>query len=213
METPVKRSYASQLRAAQARETRRAVVAAAARLFVEEGFGRTTIEAVAQAAGVSRKTVFTSAGGKVDLLKLALDWATVGDDEPVPLAQRPETEQLKEETDPDAILRGWVRIVTLIASRISGISSALTVAAGIDQDARALWELAQAQRLTGARAFVGHLAAHNGLRHDLSVTEAADIAWVHSDPALYHRLVVQRGWPTRRFEDWLHHTMTLQIRS
>ena len=108
MSTPVKRRYSSRLRAAQARETRRVVVAAAARLYVADGFGRTTIEAIAQAAGVSRKTVFSSVGGKVELLKLALDWAVVGDDEPVPLAGRPELDRMKAATDPDAILRGRV---------------------------------------------------------------------------------------------------------
>ena len=82
----VKRQYRSDLRTSQARETRRAIVAAASRLFVERGYGATTIDAVADAAGVSRKTVFTAVGGKVDLLKVALDWAVAGDDRPVAVA-------------------------------------------------------------------------------------------------------------------------------
>src|SRR4051812_11217164 len=82
MSTPVKRPYSSTLRAAQARATRRAIVDAAARLFIELGYGATTVDAIAEAAGVSRKTVFTSVGGKADALKLAIDWAVTGDDEP-----------------------------------------------------------------------------------------------------------------------------------
>ena len=35
---------------------------------------------------MSRKTVFDSVGGKAQLMKLAYDFAIVGDDEPVPLA-------------------------------------------------------------------------------------------------------------------------------
>src|SRR5689334_21602151 len=119
MTPPVKRSYSSDLRAAHARETRRAIVSAAARLFVEEGFARTTVDDIARAAGVSRKTVFTAVGGKVDLLKLALDWAIVGDDEPVALEQRPQVEALGQQTDPDAVIRGYARIVAEIASRVS----------------------------------------------------------------------------------------------
>ena len=60
----------------------------------------------------------------------------------------------------------------------------------------------------GARAFIAHLAHHHGLRADLDRDEAADLAWVHSDPALHHRLVIQRGWSIDRFEQWLvrdHH--------
>lgn len=212
MGTPVKRGYTSQLRTAQARETRRVVVAAAARLYVADGFGRTTIEAIAQAAGVSRKTVFTSVGGKVELLKLALNWAVVGDDEPVPLAGRRELDHLKASTDPDAILRDWVHIVTSIGSRVAGLSGALTGAAGVDDDARALWEHAQDQRHAGARAFIAHLAHHHGLRPDLGRNEAADLAWVYSDPALHHRLVIQRGWSIDRFEQWLYQTITFYLR-
>jgi len=82
------RPYRSPLRDEQARATRRAVVGAARDLFVALGWSRTTSEAVAARAGVSRKTVFSSVGGKAELLKLALDWALVGDDQPVPMAQR-----------------------------------------------------------------------------------------------------------------------------
>ena len=80
-----KRPYRSSLREEQARTTRRAIVEAGTALFVERGFAGTTVDAIAERAGVSRKTVFTSVGGKVGLLKLAIDWALVGDDEPVAL--------------------------------------------------------------------------------------------------------------------------------
>ena len=68
----VKRDYRSTLRAAQARQTRRTVIAAATAVFVEHGFAGATIDAVAAAASVSRRTVFTAVGGKVELLKTAL---------------------------------------------------------------------------------------------------------------------------------------------
>ena len=81
-----RRPYHSTLREDQARATRRAVVSAARDHSVELGWSRTTIDAVAARAGVSRKTVFTAVGGKAALLKLALDWALVGDDDPVPMS-------------------------------------------------------------------------------------------------------------------------------
>lgn len=90
MREAVKRGYHSELRAAQARDTKRRIVAAAAELFVERGFGATTVDAIAAAAAVSRKTVFTAVGGKVELLALALDWAIGGDDAPLAVAERPE---------------------------------------------------------------------------------------------------------------------------
>lgn len=207
----VKRNYSSRLRAAQARETRRAVVRAGADLFVTRGFGRTTIDDIAAAAGVSRKTVFAAAGAKADILKLAIDWAIVGDDEPVALMQRPVIQESLKETDPDEIIRRWTSLVCQIAKRMGGLAWALVSAAGTDPQARELLDAGHAQRLIGARAFVQHLAKHGGLRRGLSISEAVDIVWVHNDPILFYRLVEQRGWSAKRYEAWLYRTMRLQL--
>ena len=86
------RPYRSTLRDEQARATQRRIVAAGHDLFVEQGYAPTTIDAIAAHAGVSRKTVFTSVGGKAAVLKLAWDWALAGDDEPVPMADRPDVQ-------------------------------------------------------------------------------------------------------------------------
>src|SRR6188472_709323 len=212
MSGAVKRVYSSELRASQARETRRVIVSAAARLFVREGFGQTTMDAIAEEAGVSRKTVFTAVGGKVELLKLALDWSIAGDDEPIAVSDRPEVGGLRQERDPDALLRGYAHLLITIASRVAGLSRALTVAAGVDSEARKLWETWQSQRHFGARAVVAALAALGGLREGLERAEAADIVWVHSDPALYHRLVIERRWAKKRFEEWLYQTLRQQLR-
>src|ERR1044071_9111035 len=87
-EASASRRYSSQVRDEQARRPRHAVVTAARELFLAEGYAATTIDAIAEAAHVSRRTVFNSAGGKSVLLKLAFEWAIVGGDEPVALADR-----------------------------------------------------------------------------------------------------------------------------
>ena len=58
---PPKR-YASQVRDEQARRTRRAIVTAAHDLFLARGYAATTIDGIAEAAHVSRRTVFNSVG-------------------------------------------------------------------------------------------------------------------------------------------------------
>src|ERR1700722_5494283 len=108
MSDGVKRPYNSVLRDEQAQATRRAVVKAAGRLFVERGYGATTIDAIAEEAGVGRKTVFTSIGGKAQALKLAIDWAIVGDDEPVALLDRAVVRAGMADPDPRHILAGFV---------------------------------------------------------------------------------------------------------
>src|SRR5689334_11903226 len=140
MSEPVKREYRSDLRAAQAVDTRRRIVAGAARLFAERGYGATTVDAVAEAAGVSRKTVFTAVGSKLDLLTTAVDWAVAGDDDAVPLAERTAMHRLLRRRDPGELLAGLARSTTAIGVRVAPLYSAVEVAAGIDAEARAVLE-------------------------------------------------------------------------
>jgi AcrR family transcriptional regulator len=98
----------------QARRTRRAIVTAAHDLFLAQGYAATTIDGIAEAAHVSRRTAFNSVGGKAALLKLALDWAIVGDDEPITMADRPAIKAIQAESDPGQrkALMLWAQKVT-----------------------------------------------------------------------------------------------------
>lgn len=203
MSAHVKRDYRSELRAAQAQETRRTIIAAASELFVEDGYGATTIDAVAEAAGVSRKTVFTAVGGKLELLKVALDWAVAGDDRPVAVADRGEMRQILAEDDPAVLLRESARAMVANTGRAVGLACALEVAAGMDPAARDLVEQGRRNRLDDARMIVDRLHALGALTSDLTYGEAVDLVWLAIEPALFDRLVRVRGWSRRRFEEWL----------
>ena len=211
MTASVKRDYRSELRAAQALETRRSIVAAASKLFVEDGYGATTIDAVAVAAGVSRKTVFTAVGGKLDLLKVALDWAVAGDDRPVAVADRGEMRQIMAEDDAVVLLRGCARVIVAITGRAAGLAQALEVAAGMDPAACDLVEQARRHRLDDARMVVGRLRALGALTSDLTYDEAVDLVWLATDPVLFDRLVRVRGWSRGRFEKWLSQYLIGQL--
>lgn len=211
MGEPVKRSYRSELRTTQAAQTRRAVVAAAAELFVAQGYGPTTVDAVAAAAGVSRKTVFNSVGGKSELLRLAVDWAIAGDDEPRSLADRAVVIELLDQPDPVVLLTGWARLQTDIASRVTPLFSALEAAAGIDLEVQALLDQLHRQRLAGARRIVERLGELDALPQRLPVREAVDLVWLAGDPLLFDRMVRIRKWSKRRFGDWLGTLLTTQV--
>jgi AcrR family transcriptional regulator len=202
MSDPAKR-YVSEVRDEQARRTRRAIVTAARDLFLAQGYAATTIDAVAEAAHVSRRTVFNSVGGKVALLKLALDWAVVGDDEPVAMADRPAVAAIQAERDPRQALRLWVRLITDVAARTAPIATVLYTAADRDPEAAQMLAESARGRMFGARAFVAHLASLDALAAGVSEQQAADLCWALNDPHLYQLLVGQRGWTTAEFERWL----------
>src|SRR4051794_24661877 len=211
MPDSVKRDYRSELRAAQAQQTRRSIVAAATRLFAEEGYGATTIDAVAEAAGGSRKTVFTAVGGKLDLLKLALDWAVAGDDEAIALADRAAMRRLMDQHDPRVLLDGFAGSVVEIGTRVAPLFGALEVAAGMDPAARELVEESQRWRLDDAREVVRRLRDMKALTPDVTHQEAVDLVWLAMDPGLFHRLVRVRRWPASRFKEWLGATLCRQL--
>jgi AcrR family transcriptional regulator len=211
MDRDVKRDYHSTLRTAQAAETRRAVVSAALRLFVAHGYGATTIDAVAKAAGVSRKTVFTAVGGKVELLKTAVDWAVAGDDRAQALAERPRMKEVFALDDPARLLAGWAQVMVEIDQRVAGVFRALEVAAELDDDAHRLLDESHQQRLDGARAVVKRLAELDALTTAMSRAEAVDVAWLSTDPVLFDRFVRVRGWSVTRFEAWLSRMLVGQL--
>ncbi len=198
-----RRPYRSDLRARQARETRRAVVAAATELFVARGYADTTLDAVAAAAGVSRRTVVNAVGGKAALLALAWDFSLVGDDEPVPMADRPAVLAIRASADPDEVLRLWAAIAVDVEARAAPIGRVLEVAADGDADVAALLAKAASERLEGARAFARHLASIGGLGPGTTVERAADAFWALNDGTLYRRLVLERGWSAAELTDWL----------
>lgn len=198
-----RRPYQSALREQQARATRRAIVEAGADLFVERGFAGTTVDAIAERAGVSRKTVFTSVGGKVQVLKLAIDWALTGDDEPVALDDRPALRELMAETDPGVAVAKWSRVVTEIAGRLASLHPALIAAAEVDDEAAALQAVSERNRLGGALAFVERLRVIGGLRGDLDLDRAAAMASLLMDPLGYRRLVLGDGWTVEEYAAWV----------
>jgi AcrR family transcriptional regulator len=211
MPDAVKRDYRSELRAAQAQETRRSIVAAATRLFVGDGYGATTIEAVAEAAGVSRKTVFTAVGGKLDLLKLALDWAVAGDDQAAALADRAAFRGWMDQADPRQVLDGFTGMLAEIGARVGPLYGALEGAAGIDPAARELAEESQRRRLDDARKVVRRLRDMKALTTDITYQEAVDLVWLAMDPGLFDRLVRVRRWSTSRFKEWLASMLGRQL--
>jgi AcrR family transcriptional regulator len=197
------RRYTSEVRDEQARRTRRAIVIAARELFLAQGYAATTIDAIAQAAHVSRRTVFSSAGGKATLLKLAYEWAIAGDDEPVALADRPAVKAIQAETDPRKALALWAQMVVEVATRVAPIGEVLTAAADADPAAAQLVADANRDRMSGATAFIGYLASLDGLAPGITQQHAADLCWALMDGHLYRRLVAQRGWTTTDLTQWL----------
>jgi AcrR family transcriptional regulator len=211
VETGVKRPYRSTLREVNASATRLTIVQAAGGLFIERGYVATSIEAIAEAAGVSRATVFTSVGGKPVLLKKAYDIALVGDDADVPLVQRAASQAIRAEPNVERFLDRYAGLVTEINSRLARIYEAVRGAASADADVRNVFDKIQAERRVGSGRVIEDVQSKGPLRPGLTAEVAADLLWVLNDAGLYHLLVHQRGWPQEQFQTWLSASMRAQL--
>jgi AcrR family transcriptional regulator len=198
-----KRRYQSPLREQSARQTRQAIVAAAQELFTAHGYSATSLADIAAAAGVARPTAFAAFGSKAALLRQVLDQALAGDDEPIPVAQRPWFRPVWDASTPAAVLVAYAGVITLINGRAARIFEVVRRAADQAPEIAALWDTLQHNRRSGARMVVEHAAAQGPLAAGLDINRAADILWIFNDTALYDTLVAGRGWPENDFTSWL----------
>src|ERR1044071_6379676 len=90
---------------ARTRLARAAVVAAARALFLERGYGATTVEAISELADVPPATVYRLFASKHGILKALFDVSIVGDDQDVPMAERPQVRAALAD-DPSGQLAG-----------------------------------------------------------------------------------------------------------
>src|SRR3984957_18054738 len=206
------RRYRSSLRSEQTALGRRRVLEAAGTLFSQHGYVGTTIAQIAAAAGVSTQSVYNMAGGKAELLKAVYDAAVAGDDEPVPVAQRPLIQAMIAAPEPREALALYARLAREIGQRSHRLVTVLLAQAATGDDA--LVEFAgqiEAQRASGAAATARHLASRFGLPFGLSEQAAADILWTLTAPDVVERLGTRRNWSWESYERWLGEAMASSL--
>jgi AcrR family transcriptional regulator len=196
-----RRAYDGSNRQAQAEANRRAVIDAAGELFLAQGYGRTTIAAVADRAGVSPETVYAAFGSKAELLHRVWDVTVGGDDRDVLLHEREEVQAIRAEPD---LARRFVlhaRFATATARRIGPFLVMVQAAAGAEPAAAAMLEEMDRQRLAGMTVMAAEAAKTGQLA--VSEEECRDLVWSMTDGLLWYRLVHERGWSDERYAEWL----------
>lgn len=188
---------------ARTRLARAAVVGAARTLFLERGYGATTIEAISDISDVPPATVYRLFSSKRGILKALLDVSIVGDDRAVPLPDRPHVQAVLADPDPKNQLAGFVGIAAQINSRTASIYRILVSAASSDADAASLLDELARERERGQGLLARSLAAAGALRPPLQADDAGDVIHALMSPEVYGLLVGDRGWPPDRYERWL----------
>ncbi|MFN2561327.1 MAG: TetR family transcriptional regulator [Jatrophihabitans sp.] len=201
MSGQVKRQYDSSRRKEQARETQRAVLRAAHDLFVEQGYGRTTIADIARAAGVSAETIYATFKNKATLLHRVWDVTIGGDDEDVVFHERPEIMAIRAEPDLAKRFMMHARMSTATARRMTPLRLAVLGAAGSEPAAADMLAEMDRQRLAGMTV----MAAASDETGQLAVSEeeCRDVVWAMTDGLLWHAFVNGRGWSDEEYAEWV----------
>jgi AcrR family transcriptional regulator len=199
-----RRAYDNTRRSEQARLTRSRVLHAARDLFVERGPAAVTMRDVATHAGVSAETVYKTFGTKAALIKEVYDITLAGDEEPIPMIERPEIRAVFAATTPREKVAHYAAAARQVGERLGPLLSRLLAAARSGEpDLVDFLATTNQERLAGTGAIVGHLAETGGLRAGLDPDRARDIVWTLISPEVYELLVGDRGWSHDEYERWL----------
>jgi AcrR family transcriptional regulator len=209
--TEVKRSYDASRRREQARARRLAVIQAARDLFERDGFRATTINGVASHAGVSPESIYKGFGSKAALAKAVFDLVIAGDDEPVPVAQRPAMNAMRDEPDVRRKIAMFVEGLALRQARSARVQILIRDGRHVDDSLVPVWAKLNDEGLVGMTMLGRHLLGTGQLREGIDLDEVRDVLWNYLAIDTYERLVLSQGWPLERYSDWLARAITNAI--
>jgi len=198
-----RRRYDSSGRRAQADAARERILDAARTLFLQHGFAGTSVAAIAAAAGVSAPTVFSGFGSKVALLQRCVETALVGDDEPVPLHERPGMQHVHAGATAEEVVSRLATLIATTGHEVSPIAAVMYAAADADPAIAELADTLDGHRLTGATRIATTLLERLGTVDPDRLAHVRDSVWTFTSPQLWTLLVTQRGWSPERYGEWV----------
>jgi AcrR family transcriptional regulator len=196
-----RRTYDNSRRRADAEARQRSIIEAATALFVERGFGTTTIDQIAAAAKVSSQTIYSTYGSKAAVLFRAIDVAVVGDYDETPLLERV---PMVAEFDGNhrAFFAAAAAFVRAMHDRVAPLMRVMEQAVSVDPGLEEMRTRLLGQVRAGCSAVIAQLGPES-LRPGLSEDQATDILFTVQAPYLYSMYTVDLGWSADRYQDWL----------
>jgi AcrR family transcriptional regulator len=188
------------------------IAAAAHRLFLERGYAGTTIESIAEEAGVAVQTIYNTVGVKSAVLEMVLDTTAAGSGATVPvrdlMARR--TDQVASAAGVVAVLADWF---VEVHERTAEVFRVIRDAAAVDPEIAAIDRRRAAQRFANYHLAAEEIARRSQLAPGLDVAGAAAVIWSVGSPQTYRLLVIEQGWDVARYRRWVEVTLTAALLS
>jgi AcrR family transcriptional regulator len=184
----------------RAEQTRRRIIKAAYRLFCDAGYEDTTMQQVANAAGVAVQTVYFVFGTKAKLLAEVESFVILGDDPSDRWREQPWAAELRQESDPRRLIARFVEIDTEIKGRITPFVVAVGSALPRDDRANASRDEGRDQFF---RSVIDRLVVLGALRPGLDPERALEVVIAVDSIEAHTELTWRRGWTAEEWCNWL----------
>ena len=176
-----------------------------------EGYAATTMERIADDAGVAVQTLYYTFRTKGRMLCEVVELTAAGDDDAVPVAQRSWMQEMMTATSAQRVLALAVEHGTDIFARAAPLWPAVTAAAAADPQVELYWRGVAANRRAGQERMVARLTELEALREGISPERAADLVVVLFGHDVFHGLVGEAGWSVTDYKAWLFDTLIQQL--
>lgn len=189
MTRSVKGSYRQQ----QAAATREHIAASAREIFAEQGYGATSIDAIARRAGVAVRTIYATYGTKRQILSRICElWLEDA-------GARTLAEAVLGEPDPEKRLRGTAGWLTNLYASGFDVAEMFDGALGESSETRELLR----EKLAGRDEVLDAMVATLEPVLPGDIAKAQAILRALAAPGVYRALVIDAGWSSEDFTDWL----------
>ena len=199
------RKYSSAVRDEQAARTRARILDAAAELFLERGYARTTTADIARQAGVARDTVHAAFGTKARVLTALIDLRLVPDRSVGNVTEQVDAQAIKHETDQHTQIELFADFIAEISTRLRPVFEILRTASAVEPEMARVFAEMDAFRLENMRTYARWIAARGPLR--VSVKKAGEIIWAVASPDVGRMFCDELGWTQAQHARWIADTL------
>ena len=203
----VKGTTAPQSRKDKAAATRRRILDAATAQFSERGYAGTTMQAIADEAGVAVQTVYFVFHTKGELLRQLLMSVGGRPDEPVETSERDWIQEATTDPDGRRTIALMVEHGNDIYVRVAPVWAAIGQGASVDSDVARTWEGIVEERRVGILSIITAVADRSQLKDGLTADRAADIVFGLQRPETLDVFVGDRGWSLTEYKRWSYDTL------
>lgn len=205
VEVKDKRKYSSAVREEQAARTRTRILDAAAELFLERGYARTTMKDIAVQADVARDTVHAIFGSKARVLTALIDHRLVPDGSVTNVTQLPEALAIKDEVDQRKEIELFAKFIAGISTELRPVFEILRTASAVEPEMAKVFEEMDQFRMNNMQTYASWIAARGPLR--VSTRQAGEIIWALASLDVARMLCDELGWTESQHARWLSDTL------